>query len=170
MSKSMLYFAYLSNMSPKRMLQSCPSATVKSIAKLEDHKLVFIGNKDEWAGACGNAVKSKGDLLWGVVWEVSESDMPALQETEKGGNIDFNVPLCKVVTPEGEELECLFFYRQSSEADIGLPSRQYVKVGIQGAIRNKLPQSYVDMLRSVETNNNSKMTEGMEKALYPDED
>ena len=169
MSKS-LYFGYMSNMSEKRMLLSCPSAKVKSIAKLEDHKLVFVGHKGDWAGACGNAVPSKGDLVWGVVWEINESDMSGLKESEKGNNIDFNVPQCKVVTPDGKKLECLIFNRPSSDADIALPSPQYVKVGIQGAIRNKLPKSYIDTLQSVETNNNTKMTEAMEKSLYPDED
>lgn len=163
---STLYFAYLSNMSPKRMLQSCPNAKMKCVGKVQNHKLVFIGYKEEWKGACGNLVSAQGRDVWGVIWEVNQSDMPGLQGTEKGGNIEFTVPMFDIISQDGEVLKCLLFKRESCDADIGLPSPQYLQVGIEGAVKNKLPQEYIDFLKSVPTNDNTVYTDGMKNALY----
>ena len=161
------YFSYASNMSSKRLLQSCPTAKCKGAAKLKDHKFLFMGHKDEWLGAVANAVRSQGEFILGVVWEISKDDMQKLSGTESkpGDRCEHITEVCNVITEQSENLTCTYFRRDLDTSKVDLPSPQYLQLIIEGAIEHKLDKQYIDKLRQLPTNKNSVLTYGMRNAL-----
>ena len=163
-----LYFSYASNMSSKRILQSCPGAKFQCVAKLEDHQFYFMGHKDEWAGAVANAVPQKGKRIWGVVWEIPSTDMTSLGGTESkaGDKYEHVAQICEVINQEAKPLKCVYFYRDPKSCSVSLPSPQYLQLILNGAEEHRIDQNYLGTLRKTETNSNTVITDGMRKALY----
>jgi gamma-glutamylcyclotransferase (GGCT)/AIG2-like uncharacterized protein YtfP len=73
---TMLYFAYGSNMDRATMAVHCPGAKALGPARLPNHRF-FIAR----AGYASIAPRP-GAETWGVLWEVSERDLPALDAYE----------------------------------------------------------------------------------------
>ena len=75
-----LYFAFGSNLNKERLSVNCPSAQLKNVAKLENHKLLFCGYSERWHGAVASIELSAGDHCWGAVWSISEEEAMALDK------------------------------------------------------------------------------------------
>src|SRR5260370_38877209 len=78
------YFAYGSNMLTARLRERVPSATAIGIGQLVGHALRW--DKRSWrdgSGKCdAEATSRKGDVVWGVVFELDREDKPALDKAE----------------------------------------------------------------------------------------
>lgn len=81
------YFAYGSNMAIERLTARVPSAQLISVAELIGHALKFhkLGDKDG-SGKC-DAVHSGSDddRVYGALYSILESDVPALDNIEGPG-------------------------------------------------------------------------------------
>lgn len=168
MSENLVYyFAYASNMSSKRLRQSCPEAKLKGIGKLEHNQFVFMGYKEEWAGAVANAVPKQGECIWGVIWELKSEDLKKLGGTESksGDQYEHVTEVCDIIIDQSELLTCTYFRRDSPNCQVGPPSPQYLQLILEGAIEHQLNDEYVDKLRRTVTNGNTVLTEGMRLAL-----
>lgn len=75
-----LYFAFGSNLYKQRLSFSCPSAELKSVAKLENYKVSFFGYSTRWHGAGASIELSAGAYCWGAVWSVSDDELVALDK------------------------------------------------------------------------------------------
>ncbi|QND44739.1 gamma-glutamylcyclotransferase (plasmid) [Rhizobium lusitanum] len=78
----MLYFAYGSNMDPAQIMERCPEATLVGLGYLADHGLCFP-RKSKNRGCGVSSVEPKiGHDTWGVVWELTDTDLSALDRNE----------------------------------------------------------------------------------------
>jgi len=68
------YFGYGMNTHPDQMAKRCPDAILVGVAYLNDYRLVFRNHADIEIDV--------GSTVCGVLWEVSESDMIALDRLE----------------------------------------------------------------------------------------
>ena len=68
------YFGYGMNTHPEQMAKRCPDATLVGVAYLNDYRLVFRNHAD--------IEINTGTIVSGVLWEVSDSDMIALDRLE----------------------------------------------------------------------------------------
>jgi len=68
------YFGYGMNTHPDQMAKRCPDATLVGVAHLNDYRLVFRNHADIEIDV--------GNIASGVLWEVSDSDMIALDRLE----------------------------------------------------------------------------------------
>ncbi len=73
--KKMLYFAYGMNMDPEGMERRCPDAKAVGTATLKGYALRF-------RGGLANVEPVEGREVQGVLWEVSEKDLKALDRFE----------------------------------------------------------------------------------------
>ncbi len=72
------FFAYGARMNPQTMRGELPDATVVGPARLEGYRLVFNVPSRSWGGGAANAVPSLGGHLWGLLWEIGDADLKAL--------------------------------------------------------------------------------------------
>jgi gamma-glutamylcyclotransferase (GGCT)/AIG2-like uncharacterized protein YtfP len=152
----MLYFAYGSNMDNAQMRQRCPSAQFVAIAKLPGHRLAFTRHaKDRNCGTC-DGVPAPGQDIWGVVFDLSESDLKRMDESEgyqPGRPLEANcyVREQRQVYPDGgDEPLLVWLYFANRQPNPPLPNAAYKKQLVDGAKFWCLPEEYQAQLRQIE--------------------
>ena len=97
------YFAYGSNMLSHRLAERCPSASKVALACVRGRRLSF--DKRSWKDASGKCRISKtgcpDDLVWGVLYDIEEGDLSALDRAEGAGR-GYEVGTVAVETGEAE--------------------------------------------------------------------
>ncbi|KAG6450523.1 hypothetical protein O3G_MSEX006613 [Manduca sexta] len=155
-----LYFAYGSNLLAKRLHINNPSAVFYSTAKLKDFRLDFNIDDDVWNGAVATIVEDPGEIVWGDLWSLHNSDLKHLdnQEMAEGWYFAKNVT---VTTSNGTDIlartyELVDNPAKLPEGEIIPPGRRpsitYLKVIIAGAIESNLPPEYIEYLKNIPTN------------------
>lgn len=144
----MRYFAYGSNMDPDQMAERCPGSAPIGAAVLRDYRLVFVWDSPRWLGGVGHVEPAPGDDVWGVLWELSDDHVRALdgyEQVHKGIYARDTV----AVVADGETTEALIYL--ATDRGYRKPSRRYMGALIRGAQAFALPSGYVERLERVET-------------------
>jgi gamma-glutamylcyclotransferase len=123
----MLYFAYASNLSKKRMQEHCPASKPKFVAVLPNYKLVFTGWSREWRGGKATLKSFRGEKVQGAVYEVSEACLRQLDKY-KPGYARFNV----TVYDEDNQPHQVITYIKSGRMEESRPSQEYGEIIRQG--------------------------------------
>ncbi len=152
-----LYFAYGSNMDPAQMRQRCPSARFVAVAKLPDHRLAFTRYaKDRGCATC-DGVPEPGKDIWGVVFEVSETDLTRLDKSEgyrPGRPLEDNayVREQREVWHDGRKDQPLrvWLYFANRQPNPPLPNAAYKRQLVEGARFWGLPKTYQAELERIE--------------------
>jgi hypothetical protein len=149
----MLYFSYGSNMDEQRVKAAnrCPNARFIFTALLPEHRLVFTHGGD--ARACAaDAVPDPASIVWGVVYDIMDSDRRQLDARE-GGAVRAYRPREVLVHPDGdmEQRVMVLTYSATDSADLQRPpSREYLNYLLRGARHWNLPSEYIAQLEAVE--------------------
>jgi gamma-glutamylcyclotransferase (GGCT)/AIG2-like uncharacterized protein YtfP len=151
----MLYFAYGSNMDWAQMKKRCPSATFVGIARLADHRLAFTRKSDQRGCGVADAVPEAGHSVWGVVFQVSELDVGALDRSEgyhPGREKNSYWRRECMVFLDGDEsrpvtVQAYFAERQPSPP---LPDQAYKTQILAGARFWHLPPDYIAELQDIQ--------------------
>ncbi|MCK6589822.1 MAG: gamma-glutamylcyclotransferase [Polyangiaceae bacterium] len=77
-----LYFAYGSNLDDAQMRERCADARVVGRATLPNYALVFGGFSHRWGGAVASVVRAKGACVEGLLYELGNVDLRALDRFE----------------------------------------------------------------------------------------
>ena len=152
----MLYFAYGSNMDWAQMKERCPSALFVGIARLADHRLAF--SRASRTRGCGVAdvVPETGRSVWGVVYQLSELDVGALDKSEgdRPGRArnSYWRRVCMVFL-DGDENRPVTAqtYFAEPEPNPPLPNQGYKDLILGGARHWHLPAEYIAELEAIET-------------------
>jgi gamma-glutamylcyclotransferase (GGCT)/AIG2-like uncharacterized protein YtfP len=147
------YFAYGPTMNPAVMAEVCRGAVALGPARLPGHDLAFFGHCDTWDGAEKTLVRRPGSTVWGVVYQISSSDLDRL-DLYQGVKLDgsgayFHFP-AEVFGADGR-CHDVVFYKRSMNGEPRLPSTDYVAHIIRGAGLHGLPQDYIERLMQVAT-------------------
>lgn len=130
----MLYFAYGSNLNMIQMKGRCSDSHPVAKVKLKDYKLVF--------NRVADIVESKGDIVYGAIYEVSSMDIKCLDRYE--GYPRLYTKINVTVEDEFGETYDAFVYVMNSKGR-GEPQENYYNIIKQGFIDWNLPvQSLVD--------------------------
>ena len=155
----MHYFAYGSNLDVDQMRARCPDHAVVGLAVLSNHRIGFPLFSNAWASGVAGLIPSHGEKVWGVVYELSESDLAALDGHEgwKGPANQHNLYERETVTVEvvrpddgsvPRRLRAYTYYPH--RANPSPPSRRYLDTVLRGARHHHLPEDYVERLAAVE--------------------
>ncbi|CAK6434709.1 unnamed protein product [Pipistrellus nathusii] len=152
--KSVVYFAYGSNLLTERIHLRNPSAEFCCVARLQDFKLDF-GNpqgktSETWHGGIATIFHSPGDEVWGIVWKMNKSNLSSLDKQEGVNNGTYAPMEVDVYTQEGKKITCRCYQMKNYES--APPSPQYKKVICMGAKENGLPLEYQKKLNAIEPN------------------
>ena len=151
MTKPPLYFAYGSNLNPVQMAARCPGHRVLGRASLPGYALRFRGYGRDWAGAVGTVEPAPGQVVHGVLFELTPEHYATLDEYEgydgpgAASNLYDRVEI-EVVREDGTSVPCLtYVIRPLAE---GLPSRAYRDAIVAGLLHHGLPAEYIAAVSS----------------------
>lgn len=150
---SMKYFAYGSNMLEERLQSPCraPGAVFLNTGSIQGYRLRFHKKSKDGSGKC-NIVKtgSAEDVVYGVVFDVPENQLKALDKAEGVGygyHHDCNIP---VRLTGGTEMRMLLYVADSCCInDALIPYVWYQRLVTAGAEQHKLPKNYIADLKAV---------------------
>jgi hypothetical protein len=72
-----LYFAYGARMSTSEMMKVSLQARALGPARLDGYRLEFNVRSREFGGGAANTIADPGGRVWGVLWDVPDSDLEA---------------------------------------------------------------------------------------------
>jgi cation transport regulator ChaC len=155
----MLYFAYASNLDPVQFRARCPAHEVVGLAVLADHRLVFPRFSGDWGGGVASVALAHGGKVWGVVYELSDPDLAALDTYEgwravgdQHNHYDRETVTVELVRPDDasvpRRLRVLTYIARISNPSA--PSRRYLETILRGARHHRLPEDYVERLGKTE--------------------
>jgi gamma-glutamylcyclotransferase len=125
----MLYFSYGMNTNQAEMAFRCPGATSLGHARLIDHVFRFATHAD--------VVKCRGSFVDGVLWEINNSHLKALDSLE-GFPYYYNRRPLRVAF-EGRTVLAETYYMQPGHLDEP-PSRGYFATVLEGYRQHNVPQ------------------------------
>lgn len=144
------YFAYGSNMLTTKMKDRVPSAEPVGVAILEGHTLRFHKKSTDESGK-GDAWETgdSEDIVWGVVFELNESDKGELDKAE-GLGWGYEEKTVDLKMDNGESTKAVTYYATNIDEDM-VPYTWYKKQVLYGAVEHGLPDGYIKMIERVET-------------------
>ena len=154
----MFYFSYGSNLDPDQMRERCPAFRVAGLAALHDYQLVFPLYSYRWDGGVASVQLHHGDTVWGVVYELTDEDLAALDGFEgyRGSGNQHNlyerqVVMVDLTRPDDGSVPrrvraVTYFPRRSNPSP---PTRRYLDTILRGARQHRLPEEYVEKLAAI---------------------
>jgi hypothetical protein len=151
----MLYFAYASHLDPDQMRRDCPGHRVVGMAALADHRIAFPRYSRDWGGGIAGLATAHGAKVWGVLHELSDADVAALDEHEclRAGCDRHNLHDRELVTVDlvrpddgsvPRRVRALAYVARASNPSP--PARRYLETLVRGARHHRLPDEYVEAL------------------------
>lgn len=144
--RSILYFAYGSNMLTKRLRERVPSALVVGTGYVEGHRLAFHKVSTDGSGKCDLHQGDAGDRVHGVLFNIDINEKVALDKHEGLGS-GYRFDPVNVVTSAGTCQACAYFATDTDQALA--PYDWYVELVVAGATEHKLPEDYIEAIRAM---------------------
>jgi gamma-glutamylcyclotransferase (GGCT)/AIG2-like uncharacterized protein YtfP len=141
----MYYYAYGSNLATRYLHDYCPSATFVTRADLPNYRVEFRRYSTDLQGGISSIIEAPGELVRGVIFEVDEAEIEALDILEDVPQGLYVRDTFLVLDEEGE-WQRADLYRVASPSGPYAPAKQYVEWMIEGAREHKLDTDYVDRL------------------------
>lgn len=143
----MIYFAYGSNMEPEQMQARCPKHQIIGIGKLANYTIAFTRWSRSWGSGTADILPEKGREVYGVLYDLNPDD---LKRMDKFADFPHSYVRQDVtVECDGELLPALTYV--AIRQGVFLPSQAYLKKMVQGAEVRKVPESYIEYLKSLKT-------------------
>lgn len=131
------FFAYGARMNPGTMQNDTPGAVMIGPARLDGYRLAFNVQSRSWGGGAANAVPAIDGHLWGVLWEVGDAELEALNSF-RGDEQMQKVFEVEVQGPEGPA-QATTFAVDSPERFVA-PSERYLAMLRAVAEQQGLPE------------------------------
>lgn len=153
-----LCFAYGSNMDFGQMIERCPSARFRSVAKLPNHRLAFTRKSTNRGCGVSAVVQEQGSDVWGVVYGITDSDLARLDNCE-GYSENKRPEDCAYVRRKEQVLEdgrddkplTVWIYFANPQPNPPLPNIEYKRLIVEGAKHWCLPAAYITRLEQIVT-------------------
>src|SRR4051794_19851373 len=113
------YFAYGSNMLTKRLQRRCSSAAFQAVASTQNYEFTFSKRSIDHSGK-GNLMLRNGGRVYGALFDLDESQLPALDEFEgvrNGYNREGRFP---IETLSGERAEAVTYLADPAYVNLSL--------------------------------------------------
>ena len=146
---TLLYFAYGSNMSSKRLQARVPSAKPVCIGILDEHSLRFHKRSHDGSAKC-DAFKTgnSAEKVIGVIFTIDEAEKPTLDRAEGLGN-GYDIKQVNLHLPDGNRISAFTYYATDIDDSL-LPYPWYKNHVLQGALEHGLPSAYIEQIKAVQ--------------------
>jgi gamma-glutamylcyclotransferase (GGCT)/AIG2-like uncharacterized protein YtfP len=142
------YFAYGANMADDVMAGFCPGHRLLGVAELPDHRLAFTRRSIRTGTGVADVVPDAGHSVWGVLYELSESDLDALDRKEGNGWAYERVSVAVRMAGEVADVPALTYRVCEPEPAEVQPSAAYLDGLIAAAKARGLPPAYTAELEA----------------------
>jgi len=147
--RTLLYFAYGSNMHAPRLRERTPSCEPYAVARLPGYRLCFnkrSNDPSDRSGKCNIVVSDSEDAeVLGVVYRFEVAEKVALDRAEGDGYAQVSLEVQAAVGGLG--VYC--YHARDTHVDDSLtPYAWYKELVVQGARGHRLPDHYIDFLDS----------------------
>lgn len=133
------YFAYGMNMDTGAMARRCATPEIVCVARLEGHRFVINTR------GVATVVEDPGATVHGVLWELCEDDLAALDRFEGVATGNYRRVPAEVVRTTGEVEEAIIYV--ASDASPGPPRSGYLEAVVDAATVHGFPADYLTALR-----------------------
>jgi gamma-glutamylcyclotransferase len=145
---SVAYFAYGANMAEAVMTAFCPGHRVLGAAELPGHRLAFTRRSIRTGSGVADVVPAAGCGVWGVLYELADGDLDALDRKEGNGWAYERVPVGVRLAGQAAAVRALTYRVCEPEPVEVTPSPEYLDGLIEAARARGLPASYSAQLES----------------------
>ena len=135
----MKYFAYGMNTNLDEMARRCPTAQCLGPAYIKDHRLVFRTHADVESAA--------GEQCWGVLWEISQTDLKALDLLE---GFPYYYGRKTVMIHKQDHFVAGLVYYMNDQTSEQEPSLGYYQTVWEGYQQNDVPTDQLKFSSAVE--------------------
>jgi gamma-glutamylcyclotransferase (GGCT)/AIG2-like uncharacterized protein YtfP len=138
------YFAYGSNLDLLQMKRRCPLSKLISKGMLPDYRLTFNRYAEGWDGGVADVIQHAGSKVWGLIFEISDSDLVRLDHYE--GYYKDKISLYErwkavINTPNGQ-VDDVWVYTVVEKEKFVQPTLEYLQIIIDAAVRWDFPKDY----------------------------
>ncbi len=141
----MYHYAYGSNLSSRFLREYCPSATFVMQADLPNFRVEFRHYSEERGGGISTIMEAPGSLVRGVIFEVPEPEIEALDKLESVSAGLYKRETFFVLGEDGEWHHA-DLYRVTQPAGPYAPAKSYLDEMIVGAREHGLDAVYTESL------------------------
>jgi gamma-glutamylcyclotransferase len=146
---TVIYFAYASNMAPEVIAPLCPQHRYLGVARLPDHRLGFTRRSVRTGTGVADVLQARGDMVWGVLYEISDDELAAIDRKEGYDWAYTRVELPVQLGGGGPACMAVTYIVRSKEPVEVPPSKRYLGRIIAAARQRGLPDAYVRRLEAV---------------------
>jgi len=152
MPSRQLYFSYGANMDIEKMNSRCPEARFVGSARLPGYRLAFTLESEYWIwkGGVGDIVKDPKSEVWGLVYELSESDLILLDKYEEAPKVYRRISV-GIEALEGRILSNAWAYEVIDKKEFVAPSSAYLDIIRTAAEKHRFPEAYKVFLNTIPT-------------------
>jgi len=145
------YFTYGSNMLAERLMERCPSAKFICSAYVCGYELRFSKRSEDCSGKATIVENARNNnKLYGAVFEIDKSELSKLDKAE-GIGYERRDNFIVVRADKNEEIKVTTYFAKSGATGEHLkPYNWYKQLVLWGAIKAKLPSSYLAKLVAIE--------------------
>jgi gamma-glutamylcyclotransferase len=179
------YFAYGSNLLTKRIRINNKTAERVTNGILKNYRLDFADSTADtkyysptWNGCPATIIPEKDSKVIGVIWKIQTEDLPQLDQQE-GVEVGIYKPLTVDIESmsNGDIISCRSYQLVQNPSTTldpqgrcqeRCPSRDYLNVLVNGAVESKIPQNYIEFLKSFKHNGNDATNKELVKSLCLD--
>ena len=144
----MYYFAYGSNLSSNFIRDYTPGAAFVMKADLPNYKVEFRHYSENMHGGISSIIETPGTLVKGVIYDVPESELEALDVLESVPEGVYRRDRY-IVLGEDDQWHRADLYRVSTPTGPYTPSTSYVDFMIEGAREHGLDADYIEQLVTI---------------------
>lgn len=147
-----MYFAYGSNMSDEQIRERCPSHRFVCVAQLRDYRLAFTRRSEKRGCGVADVVAAQDESVWGVVFEMTEADLAALDRNE---GVHLKPPAyvrksVQVISGD-QSVDAITYEVFAKSASQHAPNAHYLGLITAGARKWGLPEDYQEALAQIAT-------------------
>ena len=137
-----MYFAYGSNLDLIQMKRRCPSSRLISKGSLSCYRLTFNKFSSGWGGGVADVIQDQGSKVWGLVFEISDTDLERLDRYEgyyKDQNSLYECWKAVINTPNGQ-ISDVWVYTVVEKQKFVQPTVEYLQIIKDAAVRWNFPK------------------------------
>jgi len=151
----LLYFAYGSNLDWAQIRTRCPSTKAVSVAAARGYRLAFTRFSTNRQCGAADILSSSGDEVWGMLYEIDEAEIGALDECEgfRSGRPREENAYERVeidVWKTGTQVRVWTYMVVRKLDPCPRPSAEYKRLMVDGARHWGFPAGYLAWLEAIE--------------------
>ena len=147
------YFAYGSNLDWTQMKKRCPGAKIVRPGRLPHYRLDFTRDEAGYEGGVADIVPEPDSDVWGLVYEITKSDLKKLDEFEAYPEAYYRF-LTNIECTD-KTMVNVWTYSVVNKQGFVRPADFYMKWIRKAAAELEFPEDYQLYLKSVPTQNSS---------------